>query len=290
MNFEIKKPWDSVVQVDIDSTQAKILWLNDLHLDSVHSDKTRLRKIIDENSDAFLIIGGDLYDVMQNTGDKRASKGSLKDLHKRDDYINSIVEEIVEFFTPYSNRILGFNYGNHETTQLKFHGIDITQWTVATLNAKNRTNIQLNDFAGYYSFYLKSRYERTISYLIYFSHRPISGGMRSKGMLSADIIAGRNTAANMYISEHIHTTFAHPFVVEEFNHSAKSIVYKEKWYVQMPTTKMEHVGRKIGYHHERNYGNTWNGAILISLDEKYDNVNSKSRVSHLSASPSWIRL
>lgn len=279
---------DSVVKCEIDSKKVSILWLNDLHMDSIATDRNKVRKLIEDNAESYIVVSGDMFDVMQNTGDRRASKGALKQEYNKPGYLNSIIEDLVSFFKPYANRIVGFNYGNHETAQLKFHGIDLTRWIVSNLNRECGTEIAVNDFQGYYIFQLLSHGKRTYNYFISYSHKPISGGGRSKGMLSVDLISGRNPSADMYIAEHIHQTFATPISVEEIDISNKQLYYREKWYVQAPTMKAEHEGEKQGHHFERNYGHTWNGVIEIVIEVCRKSDPTQSR--YIRATPKYIRI
>lgn len=283
----LSKTFESVVKCDFeDEKNIQIIWGADFHLDSLSTDRKAIQSLFDKYPSAYIIIGGDFSDVMQQAFDKRATKG--KDRYNEPNYLNSIVDDLVSFFEPYAKRILGFNQGNHESSQIKYHGIDIQQMLVYQLNYKCGTNIQINDFAGYYALKMNIYPTRPIRYNIFFQHKPISGGSRSKGMLSADIISGRNPDADMYISEHIHTTFAHPFVVEKLNPMSDTITYYEKWYVQMPTMKSEHAGTKRGFHHERNFNHTWNGMVLLDFEFVRNTKGSKSAT--VICTPQYIRL
>ena len=208
---------------------------------------------------------------MQNFGDKRQSKHALKEEFTRDDYLNAIIEYNVKIWEPYAHRIISFFIGNHESTQIKFHGMDITREIVKTLNLKHGTSILLGDFAGY----LKLRFDnggRRFTNNIYYHHKPISGGTRSKGMLSVDLLLGRYPDADTYISEHIHDTWTKPERIESLDDNG-IIKFKNKWVLQMPTLKDEFKGKKRGYTHEKSYKATPIGIIVLLFDVKKEGIN-----------------
>lgn len=273
--MKLEKTDDSVVKISIDdSDRISIIWMADAHIDSVDTYRAKIKKIFDSNPDSYIIVGSDFSDMMQNFGDKRASKG--KDRYNVPDYINAICSDLIEFFSPYAHRIISFNLGNHELNAVKFHGINIAQWIATNINQKCGTNIQTNDFAGYFILAMqpnigennKSKRVGYVHYQIYYSHRPISGGSRSKGVLSADIVSGRYPGADMYIHEHIHQSLLHPFSVEELN-TRHLRVKKNKWFVVMPTMKEEDQGAMNSHHYQRNYSPTFIGMMRLNFAIKH---------------------
>lgn len=250
--------------------EKNIVWVSDIHGDSTHSNHKFLDKIIHKYPGCLLIIGGDHLDVMQNFGDKRASKSSLDVRFKEDDYLNEIIDFNVERWGKYAKRIIAFFVGNHEMTQVKFHGIDLTREIVKNLNQKYDANILCGDVAGW----LKLRFDdggRYFTKNIYFAHRPISGGSRSKGMLSVDIIKGQYPDADIFISEHIHNTWMKPERVERLSNEG-TLRYDTKWVLQMPTLKDEYIGRKRGYVHDRNFGANPIGLIVLQFQVSHSGV------------------
>lgn len=266
--MKLSKPDHSVVRVDLDNSESPdILWAADLHVDSLDTYRSKIKKIFDQHSQAKIVVGSDFADLMQNTGDKRSTKG--KDRYNVPEYINAVVDDLAAFFMPYAERIICFNMGNHELTQLKFYGVNIAQFIVNRINDLKGTNIQVNDTSGWIQLKTESVLQKIHTTLIYYSHRPISGGRRSKGILSSDIIAGQYPDADIYIHEHIHTSLIHPLSVEEINVRSGKRIKKNKWFIVMPTMKEEDQGARNSYHHQRNYEPTWIGMVLLKSKMVY---------------------
>lgn len=261
-----KKTSDScqVVEFKNEGKLLQIIWVADMHMDSKKSQLTFLQKVIKKHPNAYIVFGGDGSDVMQNFGDPRQAKSAMKESLLRDDYINAVVEEAVDFYRPFKEKILAFNLGNHEETQIRRHGIDMIKLIADRLNENNTHQIICGDLAGW----IKIRHDRHSSRTtknIYFSHQPISGGNRSKGVLSVDLLKGRYPDADLWICEHIHTSFIIPLKVEKFTDKGK-VEYKNKWYIQAPTLKEEFKGKKRGYVHAKTYEATPIGIAILEFE------------------------
>lgn len=280
--MRLSKTDDSVVRIDFDTPEASIIWMADAHVDSVDTYRDKIKSILNAHPQSKIVVGSDFSDMMQNFGDKRASKG--KDRYNDMNYINSVVEDLISFFEPYADRIISFNLGNHELSAIKYHGVNVANWIAGRLNEKHKTNIQTNDFSGFFDIYFEANKNNGKKrYTIFYSHRPISGGARSKGILSSDIVSGRYPDASMYIHEHIHQSLIHPFTVEVLN-SAGRRVKQNKWFIMMPTMKEEDLGAMNGHHHQRNYSPTFIGMVKIDIG-----VMSKRGVGYfLNVEPKYL--
>lgn len=265
----VSAPSAAVTELQVENSVINsIIWVSDLHGDSPHSNLKFLEATLNKYPDSLLIIGGDHLDVMQNFGDRRASKSDLKKEFKREDYLNEIIDHNVRLWGKYAHRIIAFFVGNHEATQNRYHGIDLTRQIVKELNLRFSTNIICGDAAGWLKLrFILNKQKRTKN--IYFAHRPISGGTRSKGMLSVDLIKGRYPDADIYIAEHIHDTWIKPERVEVLTPGGK-VKYKVKWVLQMPTLKDEFKGKKRGYAHDKSFGATPVGLILLQFTLNHD--------------------
>lgn len=266
--MQVNRTDDSVLVVALNEIFAyDIIWLNDAHFDSKHTDRKYIKRVFDSNPDAMIVISADFFDAMGQRSDKRYTHGELLPQHLRADYLNALVEDAFEFLSPYVDRIVCFNQGNHETVQTKFYGSNPTQSIATLLNHTFKKNIQVMDSAGWVVF--KSSYNKsnTRTFVIYWGHRPISGGQRSKGMLSVDIAKGRQDNVDLYISEHIHDNFIHRFMKESLTSDYRR-KYVPGYYAQLPSTKEEHLGRKLGYHTDKNYSANPAGVLMISVSHR----------------------
>lgn len=288
--MKVQQSDDSVTYIDFGNDIRQgidILWVSDAHLDSHKSNRVWLKQQFDGHPDAYIIIGGDLFDVMQNVKDPRSSKAAIKEEHNKPGYLNAVIDDVYNFLKEYAPRIIQINIGNHETAQVKHYGIDLSDWLVAKLNENCGTNIIKGDFNGYILIRGSLDINDDIKKAnvkhgtIYYQHKPVTGGSRSKGALSIDIMKGVVPSADLIISEDIHQTFLFPFIVETINKITKKREYTLKHYIQNTTLKEDYLGVKRGYHAEKNFTPSVTGIIKI-------NVKGIYKTSGLQFEPEYI--
>ena len=111
------------------SWKQKILFLSDIHIDSVFCDRKLLKKHLDEavNENAIILINGDNFDCMQGKNDPRRSYRELKENLRHNDYFDCVLEDAVDFYKPYARNIAMVGYGNHEYSVIYNNGTDLVQ-------------------------------------------------------------------------------------------------------------------------------------------------------------------
>jgi len=107
--------------------QRSYLFISDVHFDSVHCDHTLLKQHLDEAllKNAYIFIFGDFFDLMQGRFDPRSSKGDLNPKYKSNFYIDDVLNDAVDFLTPYKHLLAFYSPGNHETAIMKRYEIDL---------------------------------------------------------------------------------------------------------------------------------------------------------------------
>ncbi len=250
MQIERTSSASFIIRVDYTKTSTfKIAWFSDLHFDSPYCKRDILKKHLDDavKQDAYIVLGSDCFDLMQSKNDPRANKSDLAAQYsQRNDYINAIIEDFVEFFEPYKERILFIFRGNHETAMLERMGIDLTALAIDKLNSSITSDHRIMD--GAYVNWIKILFKRVytvggrpgnyVSYNIMHSHSSGSMGLRSKGVLSADILAGKYPDADIIITEHNHDAYMIPINIEQLSDQAR-ISWRLKWFLQLPSYKAE---------------------------------------------------
>jgi len=267
---------DNILELITDKREFDVPWFADAHLDSKKSKRKFIKRLIDENPDAFIVYGGDCFDLMQGKKDRRAEKSALGDEFSESDYWNRVIDySRDEWLYPYKDRIIAFIEGNHTTGVLSHNEIDFLGWLTDSGKLANRMYA-----AGWIILTMKIAKGRNLCFPVYFQHAPPSGGKRSKGMLSVDILLGEHPDAKAIITEHIHETYITPQTVERLNVRAKTVQYNNVWCLQAPTTKAEHEGKKRGYYHERvKKSATSIGALKLSFKYKrYQEDNKETEL------------
>lgn len=241
-NATTQKINDNVIEFKTKQKKPGIIWVSDAHFDSDKSEVGFLHSVLKKYPDDYIVIGGDSIDVMQGRNDRRAMKGGK---FNRPDYFDAVADYVKsEIRDRYEHRIIGWLRGNHDNDIIRHQEVDLIGKRIAG-------DTPVGDTAGYIVVGIeraKGHYARTV---IYYQHAPSSGGARSKGMLSVDIIRGKHPDASVYISEHIHNTWVHPENKEKFIMQTLRPVNELQWFVQNTTLKDEFKGERNHFYHER---------------------------------------
>jgi UDP-2,3-diacylglucosamine pyrophosphatase LpxH len=94
------------------------LFISDVHLDSVHCDRVKLKQHLDLalERNAIVFIFGDLLDLMQGKYDPRSNKADLNPKYNTARYIDEVINDVVDFLMPYKSIMAFYSPGNHETS------------------------------------------------------------------------------------------------------------------------------------------------------------------------------
>lgn len=202
---------------------------SDLHLESPEHDRKLLLKEFDYavKHDADIFIGGDVFDFILN-GDRKRYTPTRNKFTDTDSVLNEALAEAIEVLTPYAKNIKVVLCGNHESSVIKHHSIDILALLIYELNKLNGVYIQYLGYQGYIRLYYKySNGNQTHSFDIKASHGSGGGAVVTKGTIG--INRQMNSAiADMYWSGHTHTKVILPDENCSYLNSAGNIKYKSR--------------------------------------------------------------
>lgn len=245
----------------------RIAWFADIHFDSHYTNRKLLKQHLNKclETNTYIILGGDLLDLMQGKNDPRSNKTELKNKYNSNDYINKIINDITNFLQPYKHLILLILKGNHDLKYTEKYGIDTIDLIGDKLNIKTgsysnyiRLNFELGSGKGGYK-----------SFLIYHSHSSGSIGMRSKGTLAIDILAGKYPDADIYVTEHSHSSFIIPISVERLDRFNK-IKYETKYFLQVPSYEESWKDNRNNWWNQTNKGPRPIGHYLMEFNYNRD--------------------
>jgi len=207
------------------------LFISDVHLDSVHCDRVKLKKDLDLalERNAIVFIFGDLLDLMQGKYDPRSNKADLNPKYNTARYIDEVIKDVVEFLTPYKSILAFYSPGNHETSVEKRIEYGIV----------DKICYQLEMSQGNYSGYIYCRFfayleESTKVPLIIGYHHGYGGG----GPVTRDTIQTARRAvylpdANICISGHTHDRWIVPITRNRISRYGESI--DQQWHIKTGT-------------------------------------------------------
>ena len=227
----------------------KVLLLSDIHWDNPKCDRVLLKRHLDQamEMDARICMNGDTLCLMQGRADRRGSKSGIRPEHNVDHYFDAVVNDAIEWFSPYAKNIDVISYGNHESAIIKHQEIDVIQRLVGGLNQKNGTHIQTGGYGGWIVYNFKRpKSAGSVSYRIKYYHGSGGGGPVTKGTIQFNRMATMVEGADMVWMGHVHEDHELTYQVERMNHN-NYVHLKEVLMVRTATYKEEYGDEKDGY-------------------------------------------
>jgi len=177
---------------------------SDAHHDNPHCRQDLEKKHLDQavERNAGIIDNGDLHCAMQGKWDKRANKQSLRPENQNDHYLDSLVNCAAEFYAPYADRWIVMGRGNHEQSIKRHHETDLTERTVALLNARGGSIV-----AGGYTNWVRFRFIRgrqIVSRVLWTMHGYAGGGPVTKDLIQLNRQLAYVRGADIMLSGHTH--------------------------------------------------------------------------------------
>ncbi len=156
---------------------------SDEHIDNAKSDLKLLKKHHEEAADkgAGIIKVGDTFCAMQGKEDKRSSLSALRDEHKRDEYVDELVNWAADFYEPYTENMILVGDGNHEQGLNSRYGTNLNKRLCKELAYRTGWEPQHTGYTGFVRFQFRYRSERW-SKLLFYTHGWGSGGGATKGV------------------------------------------------------------------------------------------------------------
>ena len=232
----------------------KVLLISDIHWDNPKCNRDLLKRHLDQAValGADILFNGDTFCLMQGAYDPRKNKSDIRPEHNKANYLDAVVNDAVEWFSPYASNIKVIGYGNHETNILKRQETDVIDRFVFGLNSKNGTNVQVGGYGGWivYTFSRSEARTANVSYKIKYFHGSGGGGPVTKGTIQFNRMSTMVEGADMIWMGHVHEDHELSYTIERLSAQHK-VHLKEILMVRTPTYKEEYNEGKGGWHVER---------------------------------------
>ena len=162
--MKLSRSSKNVHQLDIDGDSLQLAVIGDIHWDNPKCDREKLKRDLDYclEHDIKILGIGDWMCLMQGRQDRRSSKSDIRPEHNNARYFDSIVETMVEYFSPYAHLIQVVGYGNHETAIIKFQETDLLARFVDLMNYKNGSQIQIGGYGGWFCVRMRRKNSNSI--------------------------------------------------------------------------------------------------------------------------------
>jgi hypothetical protein len=236
-----------------DFEPKKVLLISDIHWDNPHCNRDLLKKHLDQalEINADILFNGDTFCCMAGKYDPRRSKEGIRPEHNKNNYLDLIVNDAIEWFSPYAHLIKVVMYGNHETAILKNLETDLIDRFVFGLNSKNGTNVEVGGYGGWIVY----QFQRGLSagmaaYKIKYIHGFGGGGIVTKGVIQFNRMSSFVEGADLVWMGHVHEDHELTYTIESLNNHNK-VKLKDILMIRTPTYKEEYSGGIGGWHVER---------------------------------------
>lgn len=227
---------------DTRTWEANFLITADDHVDHA---KSRLDLIKDDHARAVdigagIIKVGDVFCAMQMNGDPRKSASGLRPELMGDGYVNSMLEFAESVYGPSKSNFVMISPGNHETSYLSRHGVDLTAMLCNSLGC------QVGGYQGLIVHDFRWRQTQQASTVWQYHHGGLSGGEMSRGALQFSRQMTHWEDVDLYLSGHIHESMTAASKVFRWDRRTRSVKGRVVRHVQVPTYKDEFTSN--GYH------------------------------------------
>ena len=267
----------NVHELRIESTEAKIAMLSDLHWDNPKCDRELLKKHLDycKENNIPVMVNGDFFCLMQGRGDNRRNKSDIRPEHNNAKYLDSVVTTAVEWFEPYADILTVIGYGNHETGIIKWQETDILQRFVDLLNLKCNSNVQTGGYGGWLIVKVMDNTKMFSTKIKYF-HGSGGGGVVTKGALNLTRALEMYEGCDVFTMGHIHENSARNDVRDTLNHNAFKgyhVKHKPIHLMVTGTYKEEYQTGEKGFHVERGAPIKPVGGRFLTIKTERDRSN-----------------
>lgn len=253
----VTKITKNIAKINLVGKHVQLALLSDLHWDNPKCDRELLKKHLDyclENN-IKVMLNGDTFCLMQGKWDPRRSKKDIRPEHNKANYLDAVIEDAVEWFTPYADILTVVGYGNHETGIIRNVETDPLQRFVDLLNYKCKSNVVTGGYGGWLmlNIFPSEKSQKQFSTKIKYFHGSGGGGIVTKGALNLTRALELAEGFDVFTMGHIHENAARNDVREFLNtNSGKhEIVLKQIHMAITGTYKEEYGDGFMGWHVER---------------------------------------
>jgi hypothetical protein len=270
----------NVLQIYLDNIREGweqwFLLSSDRHHDSIYSDRELALEHMEKvkEKDAYVFDFGDFFDVMQGKYDPRKNYPEMKPeyvrIMKEEDrgYFDIVVQDAVDFYSPYAERFLLISRGNHETSVLNHNEIDLIGNLVFGLNTRNKTNIHAGFYGGYVRFMFTMQGTTKESMNMKYFHGSGGNAPVTRNVIQTARQAIYLPDANIVVNGHVHENWIVPIRRERINRGGR-VFQDTQWHIRTGTYADTWEDGSGGWNVERGSGPRPKGAIWAHL--YYDN-------------------
>lgn len=268
--------------IDLERHETKLALLSDIHWDNPKCDREKLKDHLNycKSNDIPIFINGDFFCLMQGKYDPRRNKKDILPEHNKANYIDAVIEDAVEWWSPYANLMTVIGYGNHETAIIKNLETDPLQRFVDLLNYTNKTSVYVGGYGGWIVLRADIANNTFMSKNIKYFHGSGGGGVVTKGAINLTRALELYENMDIFVMGHIHENSSRNDVRDclQYNTGKRSheIVHKQIHLAITGAYKEEYQDGAFGWHVERGAPIKPVGGRILTLSSKITRSPGKS--------------
>jgi hypothetical protein len=229
-----------------------VLLSADRHHDNVYCDRDLERRHLEQVKErgGFVIDAGDLFCAMQGKWDPRSNMDDIRPEDVGQDYLDRIAKHAAEFYGPYADRFLVIGKGNHETSVLNRHGVDLTSNLVHRMNSEHGGQVAIGGYGGWVRFQFERHGTGRMSKNLKYFHGAGGGGPVTRGVIQTNRQAVYLPDADIVLNGHTHDSWLLSRGRERLTQQGrvkKDLIH----FVRTPGYKDEYADGFSGFHVER---------------------------------------
>lgn len=283
----VEKISKNIARINLVGKHIQLALLSDLHWDNPKCDRELLKKHLDyclENN-IKVMLNGDTFCLMQGKFDPRRSKKDIRLEHNKANYLDAVIEDAVEWFSPYASILTVIGYGNHETGIIKNVETDPLQRFVDLLNYKCKSNVITGGYGGWLILSIKENeiQTRKTSVKIKYFHGSGGGGIVTKGALNLTRMLEMAEGFDVFCMGHIHENSSRNDVREELitNAGKFEIKLKQIHLAITGTYKEEYSDGYMGWHVERGAPPKPIGGRILNIYVNRERLNNEDKMTKI---------
>lgn len=225
--MDVVRTGPTVTTVTMDASgpgwEQWFLLRSDAHHDNLHCDqaleKEHLKEAVAKR--AGIIDCGDLFCAMQGKWDKRADPDQMRPELYGKDYLDRLAKYNADFYAPYAKNFVQISPGNHETSILHHHQVDLTAGLAGRLSAAAGHGVIAGTYSGWVRFQF-TRGRKSMRKMLRYTHGYGGGGPVTRDVIQSARQAVYIEGADIFASGHTHDAWDMPIMRERIDHLGRA--------------------------------------------------------------------
>ena len=269
--MNLKRVSRNVHVLELSKDETKLALLSDLHWDNPKCDREKLKNHLDYcvKNNIPIQINGDFFCLMQGKYDPRRNKKDILPEHNKSNYIDAVVEDAVDWWSPYAHLLTVIGYGNHETAIIKNLETDPLQRFVDLLNYTNKTSVCTGGYGGWMVLKYHLGNNTYMSKNMKYFHGSGGGGVVTKGAINLTRALEMYENMDIFVMGHIHENSSRNDVRDSIKYNPGKHTFEiEHKQIHLAITgsyKEEYQDGAFGWHVERGAPIKPTGGRILTL-------------------------